>query len=196
MIVDIQALRPENKLDFARLLEGAHFDHAPEWKSCFCRFYHTSCAFPEWMKRSKETNREESLAEIDAGRMKGYLAYDGSRCVGWLNANRFEAFPRLAPVKADLPDGLKIGITLCYVVDPAYRGQGIAGKLLNAAIRGFEEEGFDAVVALPFADATEERMYRGRLSMYLSREFVPWKEREGVTLVYKPLSPSGKAVLS
>lgn len=196
MTVDIRALSPDNKLDFARLLEGADFDHAPEWKSCFCRFYHTSCSFPEWIKRDAATNRQESLAEIDAGRMKGYLAYDGSRCVGWLNANRIDAFPRLSAIKTDLPEGQKIGITLCFVVDPTYRGQGIAGKLLDAAIHGFAEEGFDAVVALPFADATKERMYRGRLSMYLTRGFVPLQERESVTLVYKTLSPLGKAVLS
>lgn len=196
MNVDIRALSPANKLDFARLLEGVDFDHAPEWKSCFCRYYHTSCPFPEWIKRSAQTNREESLAEIDAGRMKGYLAYDGSRCVGWLNANRFDAFPRLISVKADLPEGQNIGITLCFVVDPSYRGQGIAGRLLNAAVQGFTEEGYDAVVALPFADATEERMYRGRLSMYLSRGFVPLQEKAGVTLVYKSLSPRGKVVLS
>jgi GNAT superfamily N-acetyltransferase len=196
MNVDIRALSPENKLDFARLLEGADFDHAPEWKSCFCRYYHTSCPFSEWIGRSAEVNREESLVEIEAGRMRGFLAYAGTRCVGWLNANRIEAFPRLASVKADLPEGQKIGITLCFVVDPAFRGQGIAGKLLNAAIEGFVQEGFDAVVALPFADATEARMYRGRLSMYLSRGFVPLQEKAGVTLVHKSLSPRGKAVLS
>lgn len=196
MNIDIKALSPENKLDFARLLEGADFDHAPEWKSCFCRYYHTSCSFSEWMKRSAQTNREESLSEIDAGRMKGFLAYDGSRCVGWLNANRIDAFPRLAFVKADLPKDQRIGLALCFVVDPAYRGQGIAGKLLNAAIQGFAEAGFDAVVALPFSDATEERMYRGRLSMYLSRGFVSLKEQEGVSLVYKTLHPRGKAVMS
>jgi GNAT superfamily N-acetyltransferase len=196
MNIVITPLRPDNKADFARLLEGADFDHAPEWKSCFCRYYHTSCSFPEWIKRTADENKTESLAEIDAGRMKGYLAYDGAKPVGWLNANHLDRFPRLTSVNADLPKGLTIGVSLCFVVDPNYRGKGIAGKLLDAAIEGFREAGMDAVIALPFVDLKEERMYRGRTDMYLRRGFVQRKEENGVVLVYLPLTLSGKAVMS
>lgn len=195
MNISITPLRPDIKDDFARLLEGAQFDHAPEWKSCFCRFYHTSCSFPEWIKRTAAENKTESLQEIEAGRMKGYLAYDDARPVGWLNANDIDQFPRLNPVKADLPKGISIGITLCFVVDPKYRGLGIAGKLLDAAIEGFRNAGKDAVIALPFADLKEERMYRGRTEMYLRRGFLRMKDENGIVLVYLPLTPQGKAVM-
>lgn len=196
MNIVISPLRPDNKNDFAHLLEGAEFDHAPEWKSCFCRYYHTSCSFPEWIKRTAAENKTESLKEIDEGRMRGYLAYDGAKPVGWLNANGIDMFSRLASVKADLPQGLLIGITLCFVVDPKYRGQGIAGKLLDSAIEGFRASGMDAVVALPFVDLKEERMYRGRTEMYLRRGFRRMKEENGIVLVYLPLTPQGKAVMS
>lgn len=192
MNLRIEALSKDNKLDLTRLLEGADFDHAPEWKGCFCRFYHTSCSFPEWIKRTPETNKNETLLEVEQGNMKGYLAYADDLVVGWVNANDLRSYPRLASVWEDLPSGIKIALTICFVVHPKYRQTGIAGKLLDKAIAGFRQEGFDAAIALPFEDLKAERMYRGRIAMYEKRGYVRRKEENGIVLLYKDLSiPEG-----
>lgn len=187
MNLRIESLSPSNKHDLTRLLEGADFEHAPEWKTCYCRYYHTACSFADWIKRSAAVNKADTLEEIDRGTMKGFLAYDGDRVIGWVNANDLSRYPRLESIWADLPKKQKIGLTICYVVDPAYRGQGVAGKLLDQALVSFEQDAYDMMIALPFEDLREERMYRGRVSMYLKRGYVRKKEQDGILLLVKEL---------
>jgi GNAT superfamily N-acetyltransferase len=183
MTIRIEPLSAFNKLAFARLLEGADFGHAPEWKSCYCRFYHTDMAMPDWISRTMMDNKTASFEAIDAGQMKGYLAFEDDLPIGWVNANSLQSYPRLKKIASAYPVDAKIGLTICFVVHPDYRGQGIAGKLLDAAIEGFRQAGFDQVIALPFEDAVAARMYRGRLEMYRHRGYVIKDVKDGVCLV-------------
>ncbi len=187
MTIRIEPLRSTNKEAFARLLEGADFGHAPEWKSCYCRFYHTDIEMKDWIARSLAENKAASFAAIDEGQMHGYLAFDGAMPIGWVNANSLKAYPRLKQIALKYPEDVLIGLTICFIVHPDYRGQGIAGKLLDAAIAGFQEAGYHMAIALPFEDAVAARMYRGRLDMYLHRDYVLKESRDGIALVEKLL---------
>ncbi len=163
----IKALTPELATAFSDYLSGLDFSETPHWSSCFCRFYYTNCSNQEWINRTLETNRNEALEEITAGRMRGYLAYDGETCVGWCSANNVDHFPRIVEDLTEFCSGRRVGCTICYVIHPDYRGRGIARQLLNRAIHDFRADGFDAMIALPIeSPGAEQRRYRGTLHMY------------------------------
>ena len=121
----------------------------------------------EWMARSLEVNRAEALREIEAGRMRGYLAFDGETCVGWCNANDISQYLRLHEDAQKYCAGKRVACTICFVIHPAYRGKGIARQLLARAVSDYRAAGYDAMIALPVeAEGAGQRRYRGTLHMF------------------------------
>ena len=167
MQLSIQPLTPALAHTFCDYLTNLDFANTPHWASCFCRFYHTECSAEEWMARSLEVNRAEALREIEAGRMRGYLAFDGESCVGWCNANDLSQFLRLHEDAQKYCAGKRVACTICFVIHPAYRGKGIARQLLARAVSDYRAAGYDAMIALPVeAEGAGQRRYRGTLHMF------------------------------
>jgi GNAT superfamily N-acetyltransferase len=74
------------------------------------------------------------------------------------------------------------------VFAPAYRRQGVAGRLLDAACDGLRGLGMTTVEAHPRAGAASDaRAYHGPLSMYLNAGFELAHEHEGATVVNRAL---------
>lgn len=168
----VKPLTPELAQTFLTYFDQVDFCHAPDWATCYCRFYHTDCPGTEWEARTGEQNRAEALQEINSGNMKGYLAFDGKRCIGWCNANDIRAYARLFEEMEPYAQGKKTGCLVCYVIDPSYRNQGVARSLLKAAAEGFQRDGFDAVLAMPVERQKDVRRYRGTFNMYRELGFV------------------------
>lgn len=172
MDLRIEPLSGQLAKTFVKFFESMNFDHAPHWATCYCRFYHTDTTQDEWMERKGGKNRKEALEEIRAGRMKGYLAFDGTRCVGWLNANHAESYVRLAREMMPVVGDKKVGVVICYVIHPEYRRKGISKAMLKRAVEDFRSEGYEAVIALPiepdenWSPEKKELLYRGHLGMY------------------------------
>lgn len=167
MPLEILPLSPALADVFCDYLTRLDFSATPHWSSCFCRFYHTTCTQQEWMNRTAEENRAEAKAEIAAGNMRGYLAFDAGLCVGWCNANDVAQYPRLAEYTDEMCRGKRVACTICYVIHPGYRGKGVARDMLARAISDYRAEGYDAMLALPVeAPGAEQRRYRGTLHMY------------------------------
>ena len=167
MTYRIEPLTPSLAEVFSEYLKNLSFDHAPHWATCFCRFYHHDCSYDEWFARTGEQNRVEAMEEIKVGNMKGYLAFDGDRCIGWLNANDSRSYIRLAEDVAPFVGERKVGMVICYVIDPMYRRQGVARLLLGRAIEDFRIQGCDGVLALPVDEEENlDTRYRGTLNMY------------------------------
>ena len=182
----VQPLQPQDAEAFTQYLEGLSFSHAPHWAGCYCRFYH--CADEAWTQRTAEQNRAEAVDAIRAGNMRGYLAYDGARVIGWCNANDVRAYTRLASELAPIVGEERIGLVICFVIDPAYRNQGVARLLLKAAVEGFRTQGYATVLALPAETDLPEKRYRGTLHMYEEQGFVR-REYGGVSLMRLDLMP-------
>lgn len=163
----IKPLSSELSSTFTGYFDNLDFGHEPHWATCFCRFYHTNCSAAEWSNRTGEENRLEAIEQIKAGNMKGYLAFDGDKCIGWCNANNVNQYIRLEEDIKHIVKGKKVGCVICFVIHPEYRNQGIARLLLKQAIEDFRLQGFDAVLAIPvdMKDKLEKR-YRGTLNMY------------------------------
>ncbi|MDF2541551.1 MAG: hypothetical protein K0S47_1269 [Herbinix sp.] len=168
----VKPLKPEHAGTFTDYLGNLDFHHAPHWSTCFCRYYFSNCSFEEWVEKTGEANKKEALNEIKNGNMKGFLAFDGDTCIGWCNANDSRKFLRLENYLEPIIGGKKVGCIICYVVHPEYRNQGVARLLLKEAVKNFEQEGYDAVLALPVDNKEEpEKAYRGTLNMYLEHGF-------------------------
>lgn len=61
----------------------------------------------------------------------------------------------------------------CFVIDPEYRGRGVATALLRFAIDDLRSKGFVRIQAAPMADSDDqERNYHGPKAMYLKAGFV------------------------
>ncbi|MDF2674348.1 MAG: hypothetical protein K0R09_2616 [Clostridiales bacterium] len=163
----VKPLSPELAITFAKYLENLNFDHSPHWATCFCRFYHTNCSFEQWQNRTGAENRSEAVEQILNGNMKGYLAFDGDKCIGWCNANDAGEFIRIEKDINHIVKNQKVGCVICFVIHPEYRKQGVARLLLKQAVEDFKEKGFDAVLSIPvdIKDAPE-KLYRGTVNMY------------------------------
>ena len=51
-------LNPEQ---IAKYFDELDFSHQPNWKGCYCRFYHNDLPFEQWMRRTAEDNRLEMI---------------------------------------------------------------------------------------------------------------------------------------
>ena len=183
-MIHIKPLMPEHAKLFTDYFSNTDFGHAPHWGSCFCRFYHMTCSQEEWKNRSGEANRLEAIEEIRAGRMKGYLAFDDKKCIGWCNANALDQFPILHRDLSQMVGGDNVGCVICFVIHKDYRGQGVARLLLKEATEKFKADGFSSVIALPVdSEGAPENRYRGSLNMYRELGFVELGKRDNTVLM-------------
>jgi len=168
MSFSIVPLKPDMADIFANYLSNLDFTHAPNFATCFCRFYHIDCSDNEWMERTGDQNREESKAAIKDGSMKGYLAFDEDKCIGWLNANSVDSYQRLKDSLLPYTEDKKAGLAICFVIHPAYRNQGLATSLLEAAIKSFKDEGYEVIFGLSTKNAEIPlvNQYSGTYSMF------------------------------
>ena len=181
MAIEIRALTTEDASIFIDYFTGPHFGHAPHWAGCFCRYYQAEVSQETWVSRKGEDNRQEAIAEIEAGRMKGYLAFDGDTCVGWCNANTVSAYIRVRDVLLPLATEGEFGATLCFVIHPKYRGQGLARKMLKHIVNEYQVAGYAGMLAAPF-DSKEnpEKRYRGTIKMYEEMGYSQVEEKDGI----------------
>ncbi len=163
----VKPLGPELAGTFTEYLGGLDFGHAPHWAGCFCAFYYSDCSFDVWMNRTGTENRSMAVENIENGTMKGYLAFDGDKCIGWCSANDAHRFLRIKEQVEPVIKDKRVGCVICFVIHPEYRGQGVARLLLKKAVEGFRQQGFDAVISIPVKNVdTPEKQYRGTYNMY------------------------------
>lgn len=132
--------------------------------------------------------KEAFKAEVDAGQVIGMLAYADDRPVGWVAVSPRERQPRLERSRSfgPLPGDRDVFAVTCFYVEPALRGTGVAGELLDAAIEYARQCGASAIDAFPKVDlaphaaksrqAEASASWMGRRSSYEARGFTPIRE--------------------
>lgn len=184
----IKPLSPDLAAIFTEYLENLDFGHAAHWATCFCRFYHTNCSYEQWQTRTGVENRTEAIEQIKAGNMKGYLAFDGDKCIGWCNANNIGQYIRLEKDIKHIIKDQKVGCVICFVIHQDYRKQGVARLLLKQAVDAFRAQGFDAVLAIPVDIKDEpEKLYRGTMNMYQELGFKEIEKQNNVSTMWLKL---------
>jgi ribosomal protein S18 acetylase RimI-like enzyme len=178
MEISVHPLDPSRLEHYLAFFDRDAFADNPEWASCYCMFYHIPD--PDWDARTGAQNRETSAALIRSGSLRGFLAYDGRRPIGWCNANGKERFQRLAAESSlwgAASPGEPVLAVVCFVVAAAYRGQGIARRLLQEACSAAAREGYHGVEAYPRKETrSTAQAYHGPLALYQSEGFMRHRE--------------------
>jgi GNAT superfamily N-acetyltransferase len=194
MEVRVEALSPQRLADYLAFFDGPAFCNNPDWASCYCHYYHASPRL-DWSALTGSENRTAMGSRIEVGEMEGFLAYQGDTVVGWLNAQPRHKLPyafarlKIPPTEIEVPPQ-DVAMILCFVIHPGHRRQGLAAKLLEAAIANFRQRGFAFVEAYPFkAGDDPDTDYHGPRKLYDCLGFEVFREHENLSVMRKPLSP-------
>ncbi len=157
---------------FAQLVER----HGGIFGGCWCIAFHLEPGEnKEWAGRYRELKH----ARVREGRAHAALVFDGSAAVGWCQFGPTAELPNIRSKKdyekglGDLPDWR---IT-CFFIDRERRGEGIASRALEEAVRYIAEAGGGTVEAYP-EDYTGQRtsnsfLCSGTLGMFVKAGFRP-----------------------
>ena len=128
-VPDVRPLTPERFADVAALFEEGG---DPKW--CWCTYFRARGR--DWSNSTPAGNRTELATLVERLDVApGLVAYRDGRAVGWVSLGPREDYERLATSKILAPvDDTPVWSIVCFVVSRRVRGEGVATKLLAAAI--------------------------------------------------------------
>jgi GNAT superfamily N-acetyltransferase len=181
----IKKLSPDLIGDYIAFHERLDFHHAPEWRGCYCHFYHSKENTTPWTEAVIQKHQLDVIRSIEDRIMTGFLAYDDDHVIGWVNANDLSTYHRIKHKFESWAKGRRIALSICFIVDPLYRKKGIARLLLDHAIDDYKNQGYDGMLALPSKNLeTSERHYHGSLNMYKERGYTEIENQDDVAVMY------------
>ena len=147
-------------------------------RGCWCMYYRRSGApgpLPPGMTRA-QAHRADLKALVDGGSPPGLIGYQDKVPVGWVSLGPRDEYAKLrrSPVMKAVDDQ-PVWSIVCFVVPPAYRGQGVARALLDGAIAYAGKRGAKLVEAYPVdrsGRSDDDTMWFGAKSMYDEAGFV------------------------
>ena len=161
--ITIKALTPELAEDYFDFFDNRAFADGSPFSPCYCNAFNMSLqqiktelfAVAEaygGADRWKRALRASADRMVRSGTIRGYLAYDGETAVGWCNANDRLSYYRVGEfdmddipedaAPADCPGTGIVKSVVCFAIAPAYRGKGIARKLLERVCEDAAKEGY------------------------------------------------------
>lgn len=164
----IKELRSDLMADWFEFFDHRAFADHEEWNGCYC----TAFFRPRPPEYSSPSNKRRDYAAwlIETGRMRGYMAYESGKVVGWVNVNLKGQFPRLSSLVAGDEEVLSI---TCFIVQKEFRGKGIAQKLLDRIIKDAKARGVKIIEAYPARRPKDEfGAWNGPYAMYERNGFV------------------------
>jgi len=178
----VRELTPSLGDDYLSFFDNIAFADNPNWSDCYCSLYHFS-------HQGKDESRRTASTLIAQGKIKGFLAYDDGKPVGWCNAARRTNYPTLHWLMGAGPDlWERVGSIVCFVVAASHRNQGVATLLLDASCKKFSEEGLEWAEAYPVKTPQSAAYnFPGPLSMYLKAGFSTHRDADWYTVVRKRL---------
>lgn len=186
--IEIHALSPERMPDFLRFFDEDAFSDNPKWEACYCQCYYEDHRVVVWKERTLEQNRALACTRGANRAMRGYLAYQNGKVVGWCNA---PPRPLLHALDEDGPvaDADAVGAISCFIVAPHVRRRGVARALLEAACDGFRRDGLRIAEAYPRAPTDDAGMnHHGPLDLYIEAGFsITHVDEDGSLTVRKAL---------
>lgn len=145
----------------------------PKW--CWCMYWRVPNA--SWSNTTARGNRAKLRALVRGdGPAPGLVAERGGEAVGWVGLAPRDQYERLARSRTvpQLP-GDAVWSVVCFVVARGARRQGIAGRLLEAAVDYARANGARTVEAYPVDTGgqrlTSASVYTGTLDLFLRAGF-------------------------
>lgn len=193
MGIEIRRLTPEMAEDYIGFFDATPHNVNTGGGKCYCITWRSDDSYTgngdHWFPTPEE-RRARALGFVGSGSLQGYLAYDGSKPVGWCNANGdcklcLQYLGSFWPIARE-PDGIQVKSVFCFVIAPDWQRRGIATRLLRRVCQDAACEGYDFVEAYVDRNA-EDGDFRGYLAMYEKCGFSIFDERAGRAVVRKAL---------
>lgn len=117
---------------------------------CWCMYWRLPRGGKLWQESKGEPNRKAMKKLIKAGKVHGLLAFDGRVPVGWCSFGPRAEFPRLDRVKAyRTEDDVNPWSINCFYLAKEYRGQKLAFRLAEAAVKAIRHKKGRVIEAYP-----------------------------------------------
>ena len=152
----------------------ALFGQGGDPKTCWCVYWRLRGK--DWSLTTADKNRSHLREIVERGPAPGLVAYRDEVPVGWVSLGPREAFARLeaSRIRPRL-DEVPVWSIVCFVVARTERRQGLARRLLDAAVDYAREHGAPAVEAYPVdsggAKVVAATAYTGILSTFEAAGF-------------------------
>lgn len=186
--LQIKVIKPDLIEDFLFFFDNVAFKDNPDWSRCYCYFYHCNCSDEEWLKRTKEENRNASKNLILNDKMSGLLAYIEEKPVGWCNVGLKNNYPKLLLRPNIEASKEKIASIVCFVISSEHRRKGIARQLLQKACILYKENKYDYIEAYPRkGHLSDAQHYHGPISLYDSEGFSIFKRFKDFYVIRRKL---------
>lgn len=183
MFMEIRRLSPALCGDYLRFFDETPHDDNRDESKCYCVCW---SAADSTGRDFSSAEKRRALAEeyVVSGDIRGYLAYENGRAIGWCSAgDRGDYYAchagrmYLEPLRALYPPDERVKSVYCFVVAPEWRRHGVAAALLERVCEDARAEGFDAVEAYPIAQfVSEQADYMGPAALYERLGFAVWRE--------------------
>jgi GNAT superfamily N-acetyltransferase len=174
---DIAPLTPDRWADLERL-----FGERGATSGCWCMWWRV--AAKEWQDGAGATNRQSFRRVVQAGPAPGLLAYHDGEPVGWVAVAPRTEYPRLnRSTKLKPVDDAPAWAVTCFYIDRRFRGSGVAGLLLSAAVAHARDAGATVIEGYPVdpgdGRATNASAFTGVLDMFRAAGFDEIARRGG-----------------
>lgn len=104
----------------------------------------------DWMRQRGKDNREAMEAIVKSGKVAGILAYSDDKPIGWCSISPREEYCRLERSRTlRRIDDKRVWSVVCFFVGKPFRGQGVATRLLEAAVAYAGKQGATIVEGYP-----------------------------------------------
>lgn len=187
MNIRIQALAPGMSGEFFRYFEESAFPPGDPRANCYCLESH----LPDEGKYAEAFERRWAAKRlIDAGKMTGYLLYDGERPVGWCNAGDKADYQPVQENPLFFTEPCQRGqIRILYCLDIAegYQGKGLASLCMERFLADAGLQGYRWAEGYPFTKRDYPWQYRGPVRLYEKFGFTLFEERQGFYLYRREL---------
>ena len=205
----IRELTPELVGDYLDFFDCRAFPDGSPYYPCYCNAFNLSTDGIRAMiapaqargggtEAIKDALRESARQMVRDGRIRGYLAYDGSLSVGWCNANDRMSYFRVGEFNTDdIPEDRPpedcpgpgfVKSIVCFEISPDYRGMGIAGKLLARVCEDAAAQGYAFVEGYPKAGSENIQLaFTGPLRLYEKAGFTEYSRRGSTIVMRKAL---------
>jgi len=206
----IRELTPELVGDYLDFFDCRAFPDGSPYYPCYCNAFNLSTDGIRAMiapaqargggtEAIKDALRASARQMVMDGRIRGYLAYDGDLSVGWCNANDRMSYFRVGEFSTDEvpedrpPDDCPgpgfIKSVVCFEISPAYRGMGIAGRLLARVCEDAAAQGYSFVEAYPKEQVDDVSLaFTGPRRLYEKAGFSEFGRRGSTVIVRKALT--------
>jgi GNAT superfamily N-acetyltransferase len=158
--LEFQEVSLERWPDFERLFQARG---APRW--CWCMIWRA--AGEEAAQRSGPARKRAMRGRVERGLPTGILAYVDGEPVGWCSIAPRATYRPLGGPPGD--DG--VWSVVCFFLQRPFRGQGLAKRLLAAAVAHAARRGARMVEAYPVDSDSPSFRFMGQVSMFREAGF-------------------------